>query len=127
MIQLEKNYSSGPIADTDLHAGGVFICIIYRRILTFLPDGVVKLTGEILDRARAMDNLDAEKIASQVQMGSFGVNDRGYIQCEFDDVTLTGLPSASNPAMLAFHGYNRRTQHTWGAVYTLHLGDRGSE
>ncbi len=121
-IQLGQKYCSGPIASTDLHAGGIFFCIIYHQVLKFLPQGVVTLTNEILDELRPMDDYDVKQIVNSKQVGRFSINDRGYIYCEFEEFTLTGSFSTLHPTMLAFHRYNKNTGYQVGLVVTLQAG-----
>ncbi|MFC0777659.1 hypothetical protein [Flavobacterium sp. HJSW_4] len=43
-IEINKKYLPGLRADTDLHAGGLFFCIIYQNQLEFFENGKVELT-----------------------------------------------------------------------------------
>lgn len=43
-IEINKKYQSSLIANTDLHAGGLFFCIIYQNQLEFFTNGKVELT-----------------------------------------------------------------------------------
>jgi hypothetical protein len=121
MIELNKKYFSGLTADTDLHAGGIFFCIIYRKCLLFLENGEVHLFKELVDAFRPMDDTDVTLIQNYHHKGRYILNDRQYVECHFEeiDLTLTGLPTKKNPAIMAFHAYSKRLQSQWSEVFIL--------
>lgn len=121
MIELNKKYFSGLTATTDLHAGGIFFCIIYRKCLLFLDNGEVQLSKELVDPFRPMDDEDVRRIQSYNHKGRYLLNDRKYLVCQFDEInlTLTGLPTEENPAIIAFDAYDKRFSTSWSEVFVL--------
>ena len=61
-VEFNKKYQSGLIANTDLHAGGLFFCIIYRYCLNFFENGKVELTKKLVDAFRPMDGNDVKGV-----------------------------------------------------------------
>jgi hypothetical protein len=118
---LNRKYLTGLTADTDLHAGGIFFCIIYRKCLLFLENGEVQLSNELVDAFRPMDNTDVTLIQNYHHKGRYFLNDRQYVECHFEEINLflTGLPTKTNPAIVAFHAYNKRFQSQWSEVFIL--------
>ena len=43
-LKINNKYTSGPLASTDLHAGGIFFCTPYVEHIEFLNNGIVELT-----------------------------------------------------------------------------------
>ncbi|WP_173970307.1 hypothetical protein [Flavobacterium bizetiae] len=120
-IEMNKKYQSGLIANTDLHAGGLFFCIIYQNQLEFFENGKVELTKKVVDAFRPMDENDVEHLKNFNIVGDYSFNDRGYLVCKFEDLfwTFTGLSSEKDSSIIAFNIYDRRLQNKWGEVYKL--------
>ncbi len=120
-IELKRRYLSGMDASTDLQAGGLFFCIIYQRCLQFFEHGKVELTNKIVDAFRPMDPADVEMLENFKLVGKYWFNERGYLVCEFSDVSLTytGLATEKNADILAFHIYNNSRKSSGSAVYKL--------
>ncbi|CAA9197434.1 hypothetical protein FLA105534_01643 [Flavobacterium bizetiae] len=118
---MNKKYQSGLIANTDLHAGGLFFCIIYQNQLEFFENGKVELTKKVVDAFRPMDENDVEHLKNFNIVGDYSFNDRGYLVCKFEDLfwTFTGLSSEKDSSIIAFNIYDRRLQNKWGEVYKL--------
>jgi hypothetical protein len=83
---------------TDLHAGGLFFAIIYKKSLVFSGNEVVVISRELVEPFR--------------------------LECHFEEIglMLTGLPVAKHPGMLVFHVYDKHTQRQWGEVFELEIG-----
>jgi len=106
LIQFGKAYKSGPKASTDLHAGGIFFCVPYEEILTFSQDGTLELIKRVIENFRPFDGQqEIDAINNFKIKGTYRLSDRKYIQCEFENYTMTGLPLQNNPDILAFHCY----------------------
>ena len=118
---MNKKYQSGLIANTDLHAGGLFFCIIYQNQLEFFENGKVELTKKVLEALRPMDENDVEHLQNFKIVGDYSFNDRGYLVCKFEDLfwTFTGLSSEIDSSIIAFNIYDSRLQNKWGEVYKL--------
>jgi len=99
-------FSSGPCADTEFHAGGIFFCVIYCRRLIFQPSGNVDLNYDMLDNSRSMDSMeyDAKVLMSRSSSGNLTETSRGYLHIAFPDMSFTGLECEKLPGHLAFHG-----------------------
>jgi len=82
-------FVTGPSAATELHAGGVFFCVLYRRELTFRSSGEVNLEFKILDDWRPLDR-EAQSLESQSCVGKLSPNSRGYIEITFPGMNFTG-------------------------------------
>jgi hypothetical protein len=121
MIELNRKYLSGLTADTDLHAGGIFFCIIYRKCLLFLENGEVQLSNELEDAFRPMDDTDVRLIQDYHYKGRYFLNNKQNLECHFEEIslTLTGQPTEKNPAIIAFHAYNKRLHSQWSEVFIL--------
>ena len=121
MIELNKKYISELIADTDLHAGGIFFCIIYRKCLVFLDNGEVQLSKELVDPFRPMDDEDVMRIKNYNHKGRYCLNNRQYLECHFEEIglNLTGLPTKKDPAIIPFRTYNKRFGSSWSEVFIL--------
>jgi hypothetical protein len=122
-IELNKNYLTGLLASTDLHAGGIFFSIIYRQCLTFSEDGKVLLTKRVVDAYRPMDPVDVMMMENYKVHGNYYENDKGYIVCKFKEafIELTGLPTTNNPNIISFHAHNSRFSSQGGVVYELEI------
>lgn len=118
---MNKKYQSGLIANTDLHAGGLFFCIIYQNQLEFFENGKVELTKKVLEALRPMDENDVKHLQNFKIVGHYSFNDRGYLVCKFEDLfwTFTGLSSEKDSSIIAFNIYDSRLQNRWGEVYKL--------
>ena len=118
---MNKKYQSGLIANTDLHAGGLFFCIIYQNQLEFFENGKVELTKKVVEALRPMDENDVEHLQNFKIVGDYSFNDRGYLVCKFEDLfwTFTGLSSEIDSSIIAFNIYDSRLQNKWGEVYKL--------
>ena len=95
-IVLDVEYSSGPRATSDLHAGGIFFCVLYEEVLVFRPNNVVERDVRILDNWRPLDD-EADSLAERSATGTYGLNSRGYISCNFPHASYTGLACDINP------------------------------
>lgn len=117
LLTLDIPYRTGPIAWTDLHAGGLFFCVVYRECLQFHASGQVRRWCEILDDSRPFDN-EADQLRATDVVGSYSANDRGYLSCLFPSLELTGLPCAQTPDLLAFHVYCPASSTSYSLVYS---------
>ncbi len=119
-IQLGKKYKSSPQASTELHAGGIFFCIPYEEILIFYEFGKVELTREVIEYFRPMDG-DAEiaEFNNFKAVGTVQLSDRNYIECEFEEFTMIGLPLKKNEDILTFHCYGKINVVEAGKAYKL--------
>jgi len=113
---LEKPYRTGPMASTDLHAGGVFFCVVYRECLEFEAGGRVRWWRELLDTSMPYNN-DLDEFRSFSTDGSYGLNNRNYLVCKFPNLELTGLPCKDAPALLAFHVWYPSSKMQDGRVF----------
>ena len=120
-IEINKKYQSGLIANTDLHAGGLFFCIIYQNQLEFFENGKVELTKKVVEALRPMDENDVEHLQNYKIVGDYSFNDRGYLVGKFEDLfwTFTGLSSEKDSSIIPFHIYDSRLQNRRGEVYKL--------
>lgn len=121
-LTLNERYSTGPAAITDLHAGGVFFAIIYKKVLVFSDDGVVVISRELIDPFRPIDDQDVKTLENYHFTGRYFLNDRQYLECHFEEISLvlTGLPLEKKPGLLAFHACDKRSQRQWGEVFVLY-------
>lgn len=101
LLALDVPYRTGPIALTDLHAGGIFFCVVYRECLQFDADGRVRRWSEVIDDSRAFDD-EADRLREGEAAGTYRINGRGYLECKFRDLKLTGLTCERAPGLLAF-------------------------
>jgi hypothetical protein len=120
-IKINEKYLSGLTASTDLHAGGIFFCIVYKKCLVFSESGTVRLSNELFDAFRPLDSEDAELMKSSYFEGRYFFNDRNYLICEFEriDLVLTGLNLDRHPDILAFHAHKKGVLGSWGEVFML--------
>ncbi|HEY9045666.1 MAG TPA: hypothetical protein VIN08_07205 [Ohtaekwangia sp.] len=118
-IELDKIYFSGLKASAELHAGGIFFCIVYRSCIQFRNNGVVKYWSEVVDPLSPMDDYDIEQIINDRAEGNYFFNDRGYIECHFDSARMRLTGKATNiPGTLAFTGYSNKSVYGWSEVFT---------
>lgn len=101
-LTLGTPYRCGPQASTQLHAGGLFFCVLYEEMLEFRTDGTVRHWYEVADGARPLDDEDHE-LRRTDESGSYRVNDRGYLEVTLPDREMTGLPWPQSDDLLAFH------------------------
>lgn len=120
-LTLNEKYLTGLTASTDLHAGGLFFCIVFKKCLVFSENGKVRLSNEVFDAFRPMDDGDAESMSGRYFEGRYFYNDRNYLVCEFEriDLVLTGLSLDRHPDTLAFHAYNKGRKESWSEVFVL--------
>jgi hypothetical protein len=118
-LEFEKKYLSSLIANTDLHAGGLFFCILYQNCLQFFENGKVELTKKVVDAFRPMDQNDIRHLENYKIIGRYSFNDRGYLVCEFKDIflTFTGLPTEKDLTIIPFCVYDSRLSIKWSEVY----------
>src|SRR5262249_50880439 len=58
-------------------------------------------------------------------VGSYRVNERGYLKCVFPDLELTGLPCEQAPELLVFHASRARLGVSFSFVYTRGAAEAG--
>jgi hypothetical protein len=117
-IQYDHPYCAGPLAWTDLHAGGVFFCVVYEELIQFRRDGTVRRWRTIMDDSRQLDD-EAEQLLRIAPAGHYRVNDRGYLECVFAEAVLIGLPCENDPDLLAFYVSDRRGGLARSQVYRI--------
>lgn len=120
-VEVNKKYLSSLVATTDLHAGGLFFCILYQNCLEFFENGKVELSKKVIDAFRPMDENDVKHLENYRIIGDYSFSDRGYLICEFEDLFLkfTGLATEKDPTIIPFFIYSRRLSNSWSEVYTL--------
>ncbi|WP_353481150.1 hypothetical protein [Haliscomenobacter sp.] len=119
-IKLGKPYKSGPRASTDLHAGGIFFCTPYEEIITFFEDGVVEISSSVIEFFRPMDGqAEIDKINEFKLVGNYLLPAREYIECQFENLVMVGLPLNENPEILTFHCSSKTASHQYSAAYKL--------
>jgi hypothetical protein len=120
-VEFNKKYLSSLIANAELHAGGLFFCILYQNCLEFFSDGKVELTKKIVDAFRPMDESDIKHLENYQITGNYSFNDRGYLVCEFEDLFLefTGIATEKNSTIIPFVIYDNRLSKKWSEVYTI--------
>jgi hypothetical protein len=116
-LTLDVPYRTGPLAWTDLHAGGLFFCVVYRECLQFGGAGRVRRWCEVLDDSRPLAD-EAEQLRATDVVGSYRLGDRGYVCCAFPDLELTGLPCERAPDLLAFHAWRPGSGVSFSLVYS---------
>lgn len=117
-ITLDAEYTSGALATCDLHAGGIFFCVLYEKVLIFRSKNVVELDVRVLDNWTPLDD-EADFLSKGSATGSYGLNDRDYLSCKFPHATYTGLPCDLNSDWLAFHLTYTQVAQCNSCVYTL--------
>jgi hypothetical protein len=115
-LHYDTPYRSGPDAWTDLHAGGLFSCVVFQEVLQFSRDGSVRRWYEILDDSRPLDD-EVEALRRSASCGGYLVNERGYLECVFADLKLVGLPCEKAPDLLAFHAWDPNGGASSSRVY----------
>ena len=120
LLKIGVPYYTGPLAWTDLHAGGLFFCVIYRECLEFSTRGRVRRWCEVIDDSRSLDD-EAEVLRATNVVGSYRLNERGYLSCVFPDLELTGLPCDRMPEMLVFNAWRTKAQLPSGMVFVRDL------
>lgn len=116
MLTMDKPYRTGAMASTDLHGGGVFFCIVYAECLQFSSNSQVRRWCEVIDDSRPFDN-EGQEMREFSEVGSFQINDRGYLTCEFPSLLLTGLPCRDAKGLLAFNAWHKTSKRSNGLVY----------
>lgn len=118
--QTDRIYQSQLIANTDLHAGGIFFGIIYRHCLLFTNDGQVIRTKHVIDPFRPMDPTDVKHLENYQITGTYYLNDRGYLICKFEEIqiTLTGMFTEKDPGTLVVHAFDSRLGKQWSEIYS---------
>ena len=119
-LEIDKIYQSEKIANTELHAGGLFFCIIYSNCLVFKNNGQVILTKKVIDPFRPMDAIDIKHLEDYKITGKYYTNDRGYLVCEFEEIfiTLTGMFTVKNPKTIVFNVFDSRLSKRWSEIYS---------
>jgi len=119
-MKIGKIYQSELIANTDLHAGGIFFCVIYVNRLSFHENGEVVLTRIITNPFRPMDPADVQQINNYKSVGIYHKAKNGCLICDFleTSIRLTGMPTTENGDMIAFHVFDKRLNKQWGELYT---------
>lgn len=119
-MKTDQKYLSERIVDTDVHAGGLFFCVIYQNCLEFRADGKVLLTKQLVNAFRPMDPADIKRLENYRVTGQYSVNERGYLVCDFGEIFLqyTGMEMESGK-LIPFHVFDRRLSKQWGEIYTL--------
>lgn len=120
-IELKRKYLSSLTADTDLHAGGLFFCIIYQNCLEFFENGKVELSKKLVDAFKPMDDQNVRYLENYKIIGRYSFNSKGYLVCEFEDIFLsfTGLSTEKDSTIIPFHVFNSRFSHVSSEVYQL--------
>jgi hypothetical protein len=120
-LALNKKYLSGLVANTELHAGGLFFCILYKNCLEFFENGQVELTKKIVDAFRPMDENDIRHLEDYRVIGKYSINERGYLVCKFEGVSLifTGVATEKDSSIIPFHVYNSKLTNRWSEVYKI--------
>ncbi|WNO03521.1 hypothetical protein [Rhodoferax mekongensis] len=101
-MELNRPYFSGPLAFTDLHAGGVFFCVVYRECMRFEAMGRVTWWREVVDASRPYWE-DVGKFEALTINGTYGRNDRGYLVCKFPNMEMTGAECDDATNLIAFY------------------------
>ena len=115
-IRCNVDYSTGLMATTDLHAGGLFFCIIYRKVLHFRDNGEVVLCEKLVDPFRPMDPVDVARIEKYRITGKYFKNGRGNLECQFEGLSMEGLPTELDERIVAFNVNGERI-HGVSEVY----------
>jgi hypothetical protein len=119
-LRLEKEYKTGLLASTDLHAGGIFFAIIYKKVLRFKNATEVSLYNEIINPLSPMDNQDVHQLEMNRQEGTYSFNERGYLACSFPKmkIELTGRITGDNKEILVFHQFDRHLSRSSSIVFS---------
>lgn len=118
---LEREYKTGLVATTDLHAGGLFFSIIYRKVIRFNNETEVSLYNEVVNELSPMDDGDVHQLKKYHQKGTYAFNGRGYLTCIFPGVKIefTGRITGDNNEVLVFHQYDRHLSKSTSIVFSL--------
>jgi len=116
-LTLDVPYRTGPLSWTDPDAGGVFFYVVYRECLRFSAGDQVRRWCEVIDDSRP-PQLFRLFVETTDVVGSYRVNERGYLKCVFPDLELTGLPCEQAPELLVFHASRARLGVSFSFVYT---------
>lgn len=116
-LSIGVTYRSGRQAWTDLHAGGLFFCIVYRECLRFGRHGLVWKWFEVIDDSWPLDDDQAKEFQRDRSKGKYRLTDRGYLEVVFPDLNLTGRPCEQARDLLAFHGFRPSTGTSFSLVY----------
>ncbi len=120
-MKIDKNYQSELIVSTDLHAGGIFFCVIYVNCLSFQENGEVVLTKKVKNALRPMDPNDVKQIENYKSIGVYHRDQNGYWICDFPEIfiSLTGVPTTDKADVIVFHAFDKRLNKQWGELYTV--------
>lgn len=99
-------FVTGPEATTDLHAGGIFFCVLYQRELTFHSNRDVSLNYRILDNWRPLDD-EVQCLSSRSKRGKASVDSKGNLTIAFPDMTFTGAECDNLPGHIAFYVHGK--------------------
>jgi hypothetical protein len=116
-ICLNIEYKTGLLANTDLHAGGLLFCIVYETVIKFLDEVSVEMYYNVIDPISPMDNSDVLTLQRYYQRGTYSYNQRGYLQCLFDNenIELVGRFGYENKTIV-FHAFNKHQKRSWSIV-----------
>ena len=102
-IHHDKPYWSGLLAWTDIHAGGILFGYVYSECLTFGSDQTVTQSFKIFDTFAQM-NKESESLSRERNIGSYKINSRGLIECDFEKRNYIGTICKTNsPRVLVFN------------------------
>jgi len=120
-IRIGREYKTGLAASTDLHAGGIFFCIIYEQVIKFTDASSVEMYYKVINPLSPMDDYDVEQLSNYFQKGSWSYNNQGYLYCQFPDISyeLTGRTTGDDEKIIAFQSYNKNSKVSSSVVYTL--------
>lgn len=65
----------------------------------------------------AAQSADLEEFRSFWMDGSYGLNDRDYVDCKFPNLELTGLPCKDARALIAFHAWYSSTKMKYSRIF----------
>jgi hypothetical protein len=121
VIILNREYHTELIANTELHAGGLFFCIIFKKILKFKENNNVQLYQKVINPLRPMDEYDIDYINNYNSHGQYKINDRGYLKCKFDSIDLeyTGILLDEQTNDIIFHVFNKAAGDSWSEIFKL--------
>jgi hypothetical protein len=115
--ELNVDYRSGQLAWTELHASGLFSCVVYEEVLRFSENGIVARHFSILDDSRAIAREEVAHLRRTAGAGRYSLGDRGYLEFEFSDAKYTGVTCEWPAGLLAFHVYHKETRLSYGRVF----------
>lgn len=119
-IYFSRPYLGSLEASTDLHAGGIFFCIVYRPALTFFRrNNTVIMSHEIVATPSPMDNSDVDRIKNVRVKGVWSFNERNHLVCSFENrLYMQGEPTNRSGKMLAFYT-SFKNERSGSAVFVL--------